>query len=211
MERNEAVERIKKLMAIAGNPSATENEVQTAIVMADKLRIKFKIQDQEIDPQEIKDVERIMIAEQTYGYYGVVLPVLAEHFRCETTRIGRIDSRNVSIFAYGLKEDIEFFVIVAKKMIEYFDRIIFCKQTPYKSKKQKFSYLNGFASGLESALEKSVKELCLEKRYEIAVIGVPAVVKEFRSKMANSKKLKGWDLDYDAYTKGFEDGLRYQV
>lgn len=96
MERNEAIERIKKMMAIAGDPSATDNEVQTAIALADKLRIKFKIQEQEIDTQSI-DVERVTITEQTYGYYAFTLAVLAKHFRCETTRIGRIDSRNVSI------------------------------------------------------------------------------------------------------------------
>lgn len=210
MERNEAIERIKKLMAIAGDPSATDNEVQTAIAMADKLRIKFKIQELEIDAQSI-DVERVTIAEQTYGYYVFPLAALAKHFRCKTTRIGRIDSRNVSIFAYGLKEDIEFFVVVAKKMIEYFDRIIFGRSTPYKSRKQKFSYLKGFASGLDSELEKSVKELGLEKRYEVAVIGVPEIVKVYVRNVATRSKLKGWDLDYAAYSKGFEDGLRYQV
>lgn len=209
METNEAIERIKKLMAIAGDPSATDNEVQTAIAMADKLRIKFKIQELEIDAQSI-DVERVTIAEQTYGYYVFPLTILAKHFRCETTRTGRIDSRNVSIFAYGLSEDIEFFIVVAKKMIEYFDRIIFCRSM-YKSKKQKFSYLKGFASGLGSSLERSVKELGLEKRYEVAVIGVPAVVQAYTRNAATSSKLKGWDLDYAAYSKGLEDGLRYQV
>lgn len=211
MEKNEAIERIKKLMAIAGDPSATDNEVQTAIAMADKLRIKFKIQEEEIDSQEIKDVERVTIAEQTYGYYELPMAILAEHFRCETTRTGRVDRRNVSMFAYGMKEDIEFFVVVAKKMIEYFDRIIFGRSTPYKSRKQKFSYLKGFASGLESALKKSIKELGLEKRYELAVIGVPSIVEAYTRNVAKTSRSKGWDLDYAAYSKGLEDGLRYQV
>lgn len=197
-------------MAIAGDPSATDNEVQTAIAMADKLRIKYKIQEQEIDTQSI-DVEHVTIIEQTYGYYVFPLAALAKHFRCGTTRIGRIDSRNVSIFAYGLKEDIGFFVVVAKKMIEYFDRIIFGRSAPYKSRKQKFSYLKGFARGLDSELEKSVKELGLEKRYEVAVIGVPEIVKVYMLNVATRSKLKGWDLDYAAYSKGFEDGSRYQV
>ncbi len=55
MKREDAIERIKKLMAITHESGATDSEVFTAITMADKLRIKYKIEKNEITSNSDSD------------------------------------------------------------------------------------------------------------------------------------------------------------
>lgn len=124
MERKEAIERIKKLMAVAGDESATENEVLVAIAMADNLRIKYKIAENEIEITS-NEIKRAVLSENSYGYYAFPLAVLGNHFRCETTRCGRINGKRVQFFAYGFVEDIELLISVVGAMFKYFDHVLF--------------------------------------------------------------------------------------
>lgn len=76
----------------------------------------------------------------------------------------------------------------------------------------KYSYLVGFSEGLREALEESVKELDLEKKYEVSVVGVPEVVKEFtRTQVTPATRTKGYDIDVVSWCDGFESGLKYQI
>lgn len=213
MKREDAIERIKKLMAITHESGATDSEVFTAITMADKLRIKYKIEKNEIpsnsDSDEIEESEPL---EVKYGYYVYPILTLAKHFRCNTLIVGRLNGSDVLLYACGFKEDVELFIPVAKAMIKYLDQTLFDKSTQYPFKKQKYSYLIGFADGLRSALEESLKELNLEKKYELAVVGVPAVVEEFSLKNATRASMTNWDdIDYFTYAMGYTKGLNYKI
>lgn len=211
MERKEAIERIKKLMAVAGDESATENEVLVAIAMADKLRIKYKIAENEIKTTNSNDIEDRELIENGYGYYVYPLMALGEHFRCEIARCGRLNGREVQFFAYGFSEDIALLDPVAKAMTKYLNRVLFGSRK-YSSQKMKYSYLVGFSEGLREALEESVKELDLEKKYEVSVVGVPEVVKEFtRTQVTPATRTKGYDIDVVSWCDGFESGLKYQI
>lgn len=211
MERKEAIERIKKLMAVAGDESATENEVLVAIAMADKLRIKYKIAETEIKTTNSNDIEERELIENGYGYYVYPLMVLGKHFRCKIARCGRLNGREVQFFAYGFSEDIALLDPVAKAMTKYLNRVLFGRRK-YSSQKMKYSYLVGFSEGLREALEESVKELDLEKKYEVSVVGVPEVVKEFtRTHVTPATRTKGYDIDVASWCDGFESGLKYQI
>ncbi|WP_289197477.1 DUF2786 domain-containing protein [uncultured Dubosiella sp.] len=210
MERKEAIERIKKLMAVAGDESATENEVLVAIAMADNLRIKYKIAENEIEITS-NEIKRAVLSENSYGYYAFPLAVLGNHFRCETTRCGRINGKRVQFFAYGFVEDIELLISVVGAMFKYFDHVLFGGRK-YPNQKMKYSYLAGFSEGLRESLESTVKELDLGKKWEVAVVGVPKVVKAYaRSIVQQAPRNEGYEIDVYSYFEGLESGLKYLI
>lgn len=118
MERLEAIERIKKLMAVAKDKSVTDNEVLTAIAMADKLRIRFKIEENELLSSE-HDLDSVQLNGSFYGYIIYPLEVLSNHFRCEMARKGRLNSNDVKLYVFGHKEDIEFCIPMLEYLIVY--------------------------------------------------------------------------------------------
>lgn len=210
MKREDAIERIKKLMAITHESGATDSEVFTAITMADKLRIKYKIDKNEIQ-SNTSDITREEF-EVKYGYYAYPIRTLGAHFRCEILLGGRLNGKDAWVVAYGFKEDIELFIPVAEALIEYLNQTLFGQSTQYSSQKSKYSYLMGFYRGLRQALKNSIKELNLEKKYEVAVVGVPEVIRELSSKRTTRVAFSKMNvMDDSAYAKGYDEGLKYQI
>ena len=71
----------------------------------------------------------------------------------------------------------------------------------------KKDYCKGFANGLEHQLEQSLIEMNLQPKYELAVVGVPAVVKEW----ANKVTYRVVRINVEAYKLGNQHGLEYEV
>ena len=69
-----------------------------------------------------------------------------------------------------------------------------------------------FANGLKHQLEQSLIEMNLQPKYELAVVGVPAVVKEWANKKITFKKSKSrCETNVEAYKLGNQHGLEYEV
>lgn len=76
----------------------------------------------------------------------------------------------------------------------------------------KKDYCKGFANGLEQQLEQSLIEMNLHPKYELAVVGVPAVVEEWANKKIKCKKSKSrYETNEEAYKLGNQHGLEYEV
>lgn len=70
----------------------------------------------------------------------------------------------------------------------------------------------GFANGLEQQLEQSLIEMNLHPKYELAVVGVPTVVKEWANKKIKVTKSKSrYVTNEEAYKLGNQHGLEYKV
>jgi hypothetical protein len=76
----------------------------------------------------------------------------------------------------------------------------------------KKDYCKGFANGLEHQLEQSLIEMNLHPKYELAVVGVPTVVKEWANKKIKVTKSKSrYVTNEEAYKLGNQHGLEYKV
>lgn len=184
MNREEAIRKIKKMMAIASDPSASDQEIQLAAYRANKLRIEYKLEDRDLFNKKVKeDVVSIPLKYRGSGYIHWVLRSLVEHYQCQTSYRGMINRNNVEFFIIGLKEDIEFCIPIAEGLVYYLTHILQDLKECYIGSDDfriyKRMYLAGFADGLCNQLDQLRLEMHLEQKFEIAVLEVPVIVKNF--------------------------------
>ena len=107
-------------------------------------------------------------------------------------------------------------VSVAEGMVYYLNSMLNDVQKCYVGDVDfrilKKDYCKGFANGLKNQLEQSLIEMNLQPKYELAVVGVPAVVKEWANKKIKCTKSKSrYETNEEAYKLGNQHGLEYEV
>lgn len=218
VEKDDVIRKIKKLMALAEDTSASDQEIQLAIYRANKLRIKYKIEEIDLFDKKgsVGDVVRIQLEHTGIGYIHWVLNVIAKYFQCETSYAGKINGNNVKFYIVGLQSDVDVCVTVAEGMVYYLNSMLKDIQECYVGDIDfrifKKDYCKGFANGLEQQLEQSLIEMNLHPKYELAVVGVPAVVEEWVNKNTTVTKSKSrYETNVEAYKLGNQHGLEYEV
>lgn len=217
-EKDDVIRKIKKLMALAEDTSASDQEIQLAIYRANKLRIKYKIEEIDLFDKKgsVGDVVRIQLEHTGIGYIHWILNVIAKYFQCETSYAGKINGNNVKFYIVGLQSDVDVCVTVAEGMVYYLNSMLKDIQECYVGDIDfrifKKDYCKGFANGLEQQLEQSLIEMNLHPNYELAVVGVPAVVEEWVNKNTTVTKSKSrYETNVEAYKLGNRHGLEYEV
>lgn len=217
-EKNDVIRKIKKLMALAEDTSASDQEIQLAIYRANKLRIKYKIEEIDLFDKKgsLEDVVRMQLEHTGIGYIHWVLNVLAKYFQCETSYAGKINKNDARFYIIGLQPDVDVCMPVAEGMVYYLNSILKDVQKCYVGDVDfrifKKDYCKGFANGLKHQLEQSLIEMNLQSKYELAVVGVPAVVKEWANKKITFKKSKSrCETNVEAYKLGNQHVLEYEV
>lgn len=217
MTKEEAIRKIKKLMAVAADSSASDQEIQLAVYRANKLRIQYKIQENDLYRTSLHDRKDVIITELKQngcGYIHWVLKSLAQYYQCETGFKGRINSNNVRFFIIGLQEDVDMCLPVAQGLIYYLNSMLSDLKECYIGTKDfrifKRDYLRGFSKGLSDQLQKSMDGV--DPKYALAVIGVPEVVKTWASDTLQYKKSKFvQDEDVSAWYLGQKHGIEYDI
>ncbi len=215
-DRKDIIKKIEKLMAIANDSAASDQEIQLSAFKANKLMIQYKISEYELlGESEDKNVLKKLLDTKSMGYCHWILRVLAKHFRCKTFYIGKINTNNCTFGFYGLEDDLKIIMPIAEALVKYLDNKIKdlkeCYVYDTDFRKFKRSYLSGFADGLDSILNQALLEMKINEKYEIAVIGVPVIVQEYYEKNINHKKSSTNDTSYEGYELGKKDGRRYDV
>lgn len=181
MTKEEALEKVKKLLNLANDKAASEGEVQNAMAMAQQIMAKFHIESVTFDdePEEVTDFE---IQENTKGLSSnraILCSYLAKHYRCKLYRRGpRIHvvgfPTDVKIFTEVFEFAYAAFVKLANKHIEQYS-------TRTEKIKAKNTYLLGFGKGCIEALIQNENEFAL-------VLVVP---QEVEAKMQSLHLVKG--------------------
>lgn len=215
-ERKNIMNKIKKLMAIANDPGASDQEIQLSTLKANKLMIQHKINEYELFGEtKDKNVIREVLDIRSTGYCVWVLNVLADHFRCKAFFIGKINTNQCRFGFCGLKDDLNIIIPIAEALMKYLDKKIKDLKKNYAIDEDfrifKRSYLDGFSKGLEDVLNRALLEMKIEEKYEVAVIDVPMIVQDYYEKHINLIKSKISGTSFEAYELEKSDGKRYDV
>ncbi len=218
MNKDEVIRKIQRMMAIAQDPSASDQEIQLATYRANKLRIKYKIEEIDLFDRKAsaQDITTYKLKQKASGYMIWAINHLVESFQCKSYYYGKINSNDATFGIVGLKSDVELCIPVVEGLVYYLKSTVDDLQDCYIGYSDfriyKRDYLSGFANGLKAVLDKSLLEMNLDKKYELAVIDVPAVVKNWFDEKVNIKSSHHFDRsDPTAYDLGYEHGLEYNA
>ena len=215
MSPERTIEKIKKCLALASNNS-NENEVKSAIKMAQCLALKSNI---DIDSIEIDDDTKVEIevikdtidqktkTAQSWRYY--LCRAIADNFRCEaflskdgmgSSHIKIIgDKQDTAIVkeVFGYVENA--YLSLSKKYISDMKKIYTLNRTTSAGLKN--DYLAGFIKGIKDALSENVEEMGL-------IVIKPDEVVQFIKECSTRKAAKHVSAgNKEAHNKGLSDGL----
>lgn len=199
-DMNAMLEKVKKLMALAGN-NPSEEEAKAAMMKANALIAKYNL---DLSQDTGVKVEYGLVAathSNNEGYRTSLAMVLADSFRCKCIMIGN------KVHFFGRKQDAEACVEVFNYVYRVSHNIgLKLERQARKAGENTHgvanSYWRGFVVGIRDQLGEQCKAL--------AVVVPQDVKDEFGKKFPNLGKYAGGmrntGLDMGAYNKGKEDG-----
>ena len=204
--REKILEKIEKLLALAGN-NPRENEAISAALKAQELMAKYNI---ELADLEGKSLEQ-NIVEETYTpkanchyvrkWRYTLSQIIAKNFCCKTYSINRD-----AIAFYGYEKDAKIAVEVFKFLFETGNKLanryyLKCKKEGRDTKGVLNTYLVGFCDGIKEVLDKQCTAL---------MIVVPKEVEEAYTEHSKNFRRINTGLttsnDGRAYSEGRTDG-----
>lgn len=203
MSNEKIVERIKKLLSLAGN-NPSEEEASAAMLKAQELMAKYGV---ELSLDETADEEEISIQQCNVGtgkaWKSRLASIVADNFKCKTFCYGK-----QTFCFYGHETDAK----IAKEVFEYLLNLGHKNAMKARAEIKKErgvgdgaynSYVLGFLAGIKTKLDEQSTAL---------MIVVPVDVKEqYATFIAGAKTLaqksltSGGIID-SAYAKGKTDG-----
>lgn len=208
MRKKDVVEKIKKLLAKADkNKNDSGREVEVATLMAQRLMVKYDIEQNEIDLEKSQEIVEgdISIGKHRSWKYKLIW-VIADNFRCKHSFYG--EGQSLRLRFYGCKND----VAIANELYTFLYKVgnRNAVRIANEVRKQKGnakgvynSYTEGFVNGLSEKLEEQCRAL--------VIVISPAVEKGFEeySKefiVHKSRESKLEEFNGEAYAKGLYDG-----
>lgn len=224
-DRNNAIlKKIKGLLAIA-NDNKSDEESQTAFIMAQKLMIKHDISLVEVEEDRNETINiqtgQVTAHKKLYWWEIELAIIMAKNFRVKNyinwKYVNNSLQKKKAIMFLGYDNDVE----LAKEMyILAYDALVF-----YSNKfideyyednsvprlhritnSVKNSYINGFLTGLKEKFEEQVSQM--QDEYGLMVLVPKEVEEEFEilvtGKAVNFKTPPIQELN--AYNRGFNDG-----
>lgn len=184
MELNDVVRKIKKLLAIAEDPSASDQEIQLAAYRAEKLMFKYKLDRKDIIEKDnsSKNVEEYYFEKKYTAYLLWTLNHIAKYCQTQASYIGKLNSKaNLGII--GFKDDITLCKEIALPILDYMEEALLDLKECYIGNIDfrifKRNWCEGFALGIKTQLDKGFIELKEEEKFEVSIIDLPPTVKTY--------------------------------
>lgn len=202
--KEDIVETIKKLLALAGN-NPSQEEALSATLKAQKLMSKYNVKEEELyeDLTNVNiEIVQTELSGKTSEWRVLLASVVAKNFRCKVFRTGN------DIFKfYGYKQDAE----VAVQVFTYLYNV--CNRLTRKLKRQSrkdsgsakgigISFALGFVVGVQTELEKQCTALMIVTPKEVNE-GFEELKKSLNMK---TKAVKKSAVDPKAYQDGIVEG-----
>lgn len=218
MSNNQKIlDKIRNLLTLAEDASDTEG--QTALLMAQKLMLKYKISQQEVDasnPQEIV-IKSLSVYKRIYWWEKVLVKIIAKNFRVmfyiQSHRLPHQESVQRKLVLMGFEEDVELAYEVyhlAAQMMKHYASIalkeIDSDTTIAITRK---SYYQGFLDGLKDKFDRQRHEFSEDNPIYDLVIQTPSAVKEkFEHEINGRLKFKApeYNESSQAYSDGYHKG-----
>lgn len=224
-ERNEAIiKKIQGLLAIA-NDNKSDEESQSAFIMAQKLMMKYDISMGQIESKkENETVEegQVTVHKKLFWWERKLAQIISQNFRVKFFYNNKFlkGNKNVkrAIVFLGFKKDVELakeMYILAYDVITHYSKRFIDKQ--YEEKRHlrlnritmeyKNSYMRGFLEGMNDRFKEQVEQM--EQEYGLMVL-VPKEVQSTYDEMFEGNKGISYRLpkigEVDAYRKGYSEG-----
>ncbi|WP_405316812.1 DUF2786 domain-containing protein [Faecalibacillus faecis] len=214
MELNDVVRKIKKLLAIAEDPSASDQEIQLAAYRAEKLMFKYKLDRKDIIEKDnsSKNVEQYCFEEKYTAYLIWTLNHIAKYCQTKAFFIGKLNSKaNLGII--GFKDDIILCKEIALPILDYMEDTLLDLKECYIGEVDfrifKRNWCKGFALGIKTQLDKGFIELKEEEKFEVSIIDLHPVVKEYVEKNVKANTSHFKRDNNEGYELGVAMGSKY--
>ena len=209
--------KIKKLLVLS--KSCNENEAQSAMMMAQRLLIKYKLTIKEIEKYKDTcvnvDENRTCIKFRGANWKSNLSRVIADNFGCY---LFYRSGRSHEICFYGKEEDIVICNIILEYAIKSInsngDKLI--KKLKNDRRRKYFKgikndYALGFIYGLDERFKEQLKS---NKEWALVLVKDQIVVNKYEE-FSNDFKAIHTNIDYDknlfAFKLGKEDGKRFDI
>lgn len=209
-------DKIKKLMAIANNPSASDQEIQLATYRANKLMIKHKITELELNESDNGDIIQKIINQQYTGYLYWTFSAICKYNRVNAYYLGKINSKCQFVFV-GYEKEIAICESIVIPVLDYMERTINelkeCYVGNVDFRIYKRDYCRGFVNRIEQQLKNSLIDMNIDEKYELILTDLhPAVVDYVKTQIKiRTVKTNYTDESEDAYELGLKEGSKYNL
>lgn len=198
MDREQLMEKVNKLLALAGN-NPSEAEANAAMAKAQKLIAEYNL-----DMSEFSDKEEIVmlrcVHSKNKGYRVRLANIIGQNFRCRPIMSGNI------VCFIGYKTDAE----VCVQVFNYAYKVANAGGRKRRREYEKMgmdtygvfeSYVSGFCSGMQEVLDEQCRAL---------MIVVPGEVDEELQRRTSGRRYRGGQRNHgwdgSSYSAGMTDG-----
>lgn len=214
MELNDVVRKIKKLLAVAEDPSASDQEIQLAAYRAEKLMFKYKLDRKDIIEKDdsSKNVEKYYFEKKYTAYLVWTLMSIAEYCQTQGFYNGKLNSK-AYLGIIGFKDDITLCKEIALPILDYMEDTLIDLRSCYIGEVDfrvfKRNWCEGFASGIKTQLDKGFIELKEEEKFEVSIIDLHPTVKAYVENALISKTSHFKRNSNEGYELGIAMGSKY--
>ncbi|UUX34513.1 DUF2786 domain-containing protein [Fundicoccus culcitae] len=225
---NKILDKIKNLLSLAEDGNNDE-ESQTALLMAQKLMLKYRISQNEINEhgeQKIV-VKSLSVYKRIYWWEKILVRIIAENFRVmfyiQSNRLPHQTSVQRKIVLMGYPEDVELAYEVyhlASKAMRYHASQYIDNHVDKKLKSKSYSnqlrrsYYQGFLDGLDNKFATQRAQMQKDNDQYALIIQTPQDVQEaFQREVKGSLtfRLPESNKDSASYTEGYSKGTNISL
>lgn len=218
-ENSKILQKIKNLLSLAEDGNNDE-ESQTALLMAQKLMLKYKISQDQLDETHDKKIiiKSLSIYKRIYWWEKVLVQIIADNFRVlfyiQSNRLPHQKSVKRKLVLMGYPEDVELayevFHLAAEAMKFYGSKYIENTTDSNESAASlRKSYYQGFLDGLETKYKKQREEMIAENEKYAMIIQTPGDVQSKFNEEINGHlafKLDEANVSSESYLSGYDRG-----